>query len=486
MAPTNGKLEHLITVPTGGWDTTVGGVTKTVAAGSYYISSPGSGSRSFIEEVEYQFGASSVSISASESGTGIVTIVFSGATAIAWVDTEVRDLLGFTADSASATTHVGTLSARGIWLPHLPPLRHNAGGYWRGYDESDYRSVSNAAGHVWVRSGQRRTILDPLIWRGLKQEYTWRENESTAGSYTNKSIQTFWRDGVWGEAAWGTPGGPVRFYPDASVDTAYGTYRLLDSDEFRPEPMVEGWIGLWTWRMPRMVQVPGSEASGLGGTSRATQSTTHHETSSSTDNTTGYTTGSITPTASRLQTIAILSSESTTAETPTSVVGCGLTWVLIPGAETYCHPSAVTRRLSVWRARGSSPTTGTLTITFANAMTSCLWSWSEHTNADTSGLNGSGAIVQVVTSTAAGGSSTMTNTLAALEHSTNVHYAALGVAAGDTITADADFTEIGKDTEATPASSIGTQRAANQTAVTPTWTSASAGCISIEIKSGTT
>ncbi len=476
----SGKLEAQITVPSGGWNTTVGGVTKTLDAGTYYISSPGSGARNFLEEVESKFGATGVSCSASENGTGIVTITFSGSTAITWVDTEVRDILGFAGNQAGATTHVGTLHARNLWIPQQPPLRLNAGGNWRGFRKSDYRTAMNMAGYVWVRNGQSHVRLTTLEWRGITQAKTWIENETT----TAASIEQFWRDGVWGEAAWGSAGGPLRYYPDASVDTDYGTYRPLDAGDFEQmlEPQVRGWVGLWVWKMPPLIQVPGTEAVGVGGTSRATIVPTLRQASSSSTDGTGFTTGTYTPTANTLNIIGILSSHGTTAETPTSVVGCGLTWVLVDELDL---GAGTLRRLSVWRAMGSSPSNGALTITFSGTMTSCLWNWVECAAVDTGGFNGSGAVVQT-DSENAGAGTTINATLATLEHATNIHLAFVATNAAADITPDAQFAELGDDTETTPSSALESEWAVNQTACDATFSSAQSVIIGIEIKSGTT
>lgn len=476
---TFGKIEYQITVPTGGWDTTVGGATKTIPAGTYYLSSPGSGARDFLDEVKTQFGASSVAGSLAENGTGLITIQFSGSTAIAWVDTEVRDILGFTADSASATSHTGTKHARGIWMPNTSSFRLNSGGNWRGHMESDYRSVRNYAGYVWVRSGQSCTILEPLFWGGLKRHKVWIANETDSG-YANQSLQRFWLDGVWGQAAWGTPGGPIRYHENAADDATYGTYRVLDSAMFLPEQVSEGLAHLWKWRMPKMVMVPGADSYGNGGTARDTIVWVLKEASSSTADGTSFTTGSQTPNPNYLQVLDIVSSHGTTAETPTSVVGCGLTWELV-GA-TYGAPSATGRRLSRWRAMGEAPSTGALTITFANAMTSCLWNWKATGNADTTGTNGSGAFVQTTTNSVGSASTSITGTLAALENSANSHLAAVVTNTAATVTPDADFTEIGDDNESTPSSTLECQAAANQTVCDATFASAQAGIISSEIK----
>lgn len=471
-----GKLEARITVPAGGWDATVGGVGKTVPAGTYYMSSPGSGARDFLDEVAFQFGASSVSGSFAENGTGIITIDFGGATAITWVDTDLRDVLGFTGNLGAGTSHIATQGARGIWTSSVEANYPNSGGHWRGADESDYRSTSNPAGYVWAVMGQRRVALEPLEWHGLSQAKTWRANETIV----NQSLQQFWRDGVWGEAAWGTAGGPIRWHPNADNDLDYGTYKVLDTASFKPEQVVERFVGLWRWRMPKLIQVPGSEAQGLGGTTRGTISVALLEAASSTTDGTVFTTGTKTPTANKLQVIDILAAHGVTAETPLSVTGCGVTWVLV--GESYLG-GGTTKRIARYRAMGSAPSTGALTITFSGTMTSVIWNWNEVTNASTEGLNGSGAFVQTVTATAGAGSTTINATLAALEHATNVHLAAVGLNTNASVTPDADFSELGDKGEGTPVSTLETEYAANQVACDPTFAAAQAVILSSEIKS---
>src|SRR3990167_1112188 len=105
MAQTGGRLEGQITVPTGGWTATVGG-PATIAAGTYYAAA-------FLAAVGAAFataGSTTCAASASlgVSGTGLVTITFGSATAITWVSTDLRDILGFAGNSGSATSHVGT------------------------------------------------------------------------------------------------------------------------------------------------------------------------------------------------------------------------------------------------------------------------------------------------------------------------------------------------------------------------------------------
>lgn len=257
MAVTFGKLEGQITVPTGGWDTTVGGGTATIPAGTYYLSSAGSGGNDFLAEVASQFGtaaATSCTCTASlgENGTGIVTITFGSATAVTWVDTEVRDILGYAGNLSSGTSHVSTKHARGVWLPNRPYVNLNGGGTWAGWREGSVAQVENAAGYVFTHVGQTKVVTN-LQWSSIKRARIWVANESTA----NESWERFWLDCIWATAGgFGTPGGPIRFYPDAATDATYFSYKAVGIEKFSPEQFSPNWTGTWNVELPRLVQVP--------------------------------------------------------------------------------------------------------------------------------------------------------------------------------------------------------------------------------------
>lgn len=216
---------------------------------------------------------------------------------------------------------------------------------------------------------------------------------------------------------------------------------------------------------------------------RATITVTAREHASSTTDSTTFTTGTFTPTANRLQVLDIVAQRAV-AEEPTSVTGCGLTWVKVTpsGTNPVGLGGATTRYLTRWRALGPSPTNGALTITFANAMTSCAWAWNEVSGMDTSGTNGSGAFVQTVGKASAGNVTTLDGTLAAFEHANNVHLCVVALNTTATVTPDADFAELGDDSEASNPITIETQWAVNQLVCDATFASANAGTISSEIK----
>ncbi len=192
---------------------------------------------------------------------------------------------------------------------------------------------------------------------------------------------------------------------------------------------------------------------------------THLTTASSTASATSYTTDSITPTASRLIIADIATARSGGGHVPT-LAGCGLTWV---------QDSTITGgflTLTRFRAMGT-PSTGQVTITVAANQTACLWSLYELSDVDTSGTNGSGAIVQTAAGTATDTTS-LTVTLTNAVGAGNATIGAFTVGAEDLITPGSGYTLIGRDTEAGPASAVMSEwRATGQQAVNASWTTIS-------------
>lgn len=196
-----------------------------------------------------------------------------------------------------------------------------------------------------------------------------------------------------------------------------------------------------------------------------------------------YTTASsFTPGANRLVLAFVENSKGSTANTPT-VTGNSLTWVQVA---TVAFSTGSRRRLTLFRAMGASPTNGALTADFAGVnQTSIAISVFELDGVDTSGTNGSGAVVQNATNTGEAVSS-VTATLAAFGSASNGAVAGVGATANVGITHDTGWSEIHDITSVTlPATALETQWiATNDTTASGTMVSgtASMGIIAIEIK----
>ena len=136
---------------------------------------------------------------------------------------------------------------------------------------------------------------------------------------------------------------------------------------------------------------------------------------------TSFTTGSVSPTSNNLVLASFAVRHTATSLSP-AVSGCGLTWVQV--ALVRYDNTSTYRTLAVFRALGASPTSGALTISFgANSVTAWTYSIDQFSGIDTSGTNGSGAIVQAVTNYwNPTSSSPVTVTLSAFGSSTNATY----------------------------------------------------------------
>jgi hypothetical protein len=210
---------------------------------------------------------------------------------------------------------------------------------------------------------------------------------------------------------------------------------------------------------------------------RTTVTPTNLTTSASTTDGSSFLTASISPAAAAVQYIGVTHHQSGGQPTPT-VTGCSLTWV-----QEETQVLGTTRRLTVFRAHGT-PTTGQLTIDFAGAtQTACAWSVVECAGADLSGTSGSAATRQSVPATAAA-VTTITSTLAALEHAGNVHLCFVALSTNVDVVPDAQFAELGDSGAASTAVRIESEWAVGELTCDPTFTSSDVAVISIEVVAG--
>ena len=147
---------------------------------------------------------------------------------------------------------------------------------------------------------------------------------------------------------------------------------------------------------------------------------------------TSISTSSVSP-ASNALLLAHVSNRTSGVGTPV-VTGNGLTWVL-HSTQAYNGPNSIAY---VFRALGSSPSSGVVTADWSATALQCRLVVDEFIDVDTSGTNGSGAIVQAVTANGTG--SPMSATLAAFSDANNATYGCWGTnGAGKVYTAGTGF-----------------------------------------------
>lgn len=180
----------------------------------------------------------------------------------------------------------------------------------------------------------------------------------------------------------------------------------------------------------------------------------------STSTASSYNTASITPSSNNLV-FAFVKNDGGSQETA-SLSGNSLTWVQVATVTI-----GATARVSLFRALGASPTGGAVTISFGANQTSCDWVIDQFANVDTTGTNGSGAVVQSATNSDTSTTTSLTVTLAAFGSINNATYG--GFRSGSAISAGSGFTIVGSDGVSEYESSE--FRNDNATSVNATWAS---------------
>ncbi len=197
------------------------------------------------------------------------------------------------------------------------------------------------------------------------------------------------------------------------------------------------------------------------------------------------TTASITPTGNRLILIAINAYVSAGSVNPTitSVVGNGITYTQVGSSQDFDTAGTDRSTLFVYRGMATSPSTGTIVITFGISVNSVTWSIVQSdANVDTSGTNGSGAVVASAGSVSATTVTTQPTNFSPAMTSGNSGYFACAIQNTNAQTERASWTEIHDVTTIVTAALETQYIAGTDTAGSSTWTTASrAGSIVVEV-----
>jgi hypothetical protein len=194
-------------------------------------------------------------------------------------------------------------------------------------------------------------------------------------------------------------------------------------------------------------------------------------------------TNSVSPAANKLLLleVEIRNGASTQPTTPT-VTGNGLTWVLIDHADNDTTSSS-RRTIFLFRAMGSAPTPGAITITFGETETDAAYNLDQVTGADTGGTNGSTAIVQHVPGADTSGSNpSLSITVATAAKLTNAIYAVFGTDGANTPVAGTGMTLLGHGANAGVVTVDSEYTLTPRTAIAMSWAgNGQLGGIAIEI-----
>ena len=271
---------------------------------------------------------------------------------------------------------------------------------------------------------------------------------------------------------------PVRAYCYAAAPVGTGTVRVrygTGASDYLEIPSITtaGWYTA-TSTLP-LGNADGSKLDVTGAIDTGISATGLTSDRSSTS-ATSYVTASISPGGSRLILAWVANRSAPEAGSTPTLSGNGITWIevatvsLLSGTTSY--------RTTLFRGMVASPSTGAVTIDFGvDTQQACGWAIGEWNGVDTSGTNGSGAIVQSGTVSNAAANTGMTVTLAAFGHALN------GVAYGVNInlTVEAGYTLLYNQAIS---QTIGTEyKHSADTSPSATWTSQALTCaVAAEIR----
>jgi len=195
-----------------------------------------------------------------------------------------------------------------------------------------------------------------------------------------------------------------------------------------------------------------------------------------------FVTASVDPQDNALVLVGVASKDSSGSDPPApTLAGNGLTYVQV-ATVVYDAIGGVRSRLTLFRALGAAPSAGTITISFSASQDECSWSIVHAAKVDTSGTNGSGAIVQSST----GSDLDDATVLAALANFAADENRAFVVAAHEgalTMAEKSTWTQLGIRTSATSIISAHRYDVQDQDAsVSTPGSSGAAGAIAVEIK----
>lgn len=188
-----------------------------------------------------------------ESGTGLVTITSTANLAVTWTSTDLRDLLGFTGNLSAATSHVGTRQCKAVWLPNAEGAFYYGNGD-EGHTETDAGTTESPRGDVKTLVYNTRQVLPSALWSHVPKANARIAAESTVGA----SFEQWWRNTQGAELGYFEARSAVRLIWDANTAGTYKTYRLPALTSTQMTKPVEGWNGVYTIEIPRLVRVPGT------------------------------------------------------------------------------------------------------------------------------------------------------------------------------------------------------------------------------------
>lgn len=253
----DGYVYAAITVPSGvtisATSNAGGPTTVTITAGSYQSISTLRSQVATDLDSQRPITGGSWQAGFTAGTTGLVTLQTSNASSfsITWTSTDLRNILGFTADISSQTSVTASSQAKGYWQADCP-LVVETGVSRAAPRVTDAHQTESPNGLVITHVGNVKYRHRGLSWSHCPKHKIWIIEEGTP----NESLEQFMIDTQWGQGhSWFSPGAKLRVTTTDGYNlghtTVAGWYlkgaRSMDSIVKRADPV---WDGLWgvTWQ----------------------------------------------------------------------------------------------------------------------------------------------------------------------------------------------------------------------------------------------
>lgn len=184
---------------------------------------------------------------------GLVTIQTSNASlfSITWVDTNLRDILGFAADIVAQTSATATKQARGFWRPDCP-IYIEGGRYRSAPRVSDEHQTVSPNGFTISHVGNMKYRHKGVQWSKCPNHKIWIIDEgTTCESLEQFLLDTQWRQGI----SWFSTGAKkaITAHDGNLVGSGLnGWYWMGCRDMDAIVKRVSDWDGLWNVTIPKM------------------------------------------------------------------------------------------------------------------------------------------------------------------------------------------------------------------------------------------
>lgn len=186
---------------------------------------------------------------------GFVTLQSSNLSTVAltWVDTNLRDMLGFTGNLSGASTYTATQQARGFWRPDCTIFTEDR--YRAAPRVSDQHQAESPNGLLISHTGNMKFRHGTVRWSHCPQHKVWLVDELTV----NESLERFLLDTQWGQGiSWFANGAKKRITSHDGFNVGHTTvtgwyWKRVRAIKDLVRRAGDVWDGQWSVTIPEMV-----------------------------------------------------------------------------------------------------------------------------------------------------------------------------------------------------------------------------------------